>query len=629
MIQQNILPGEQAGVPAGSQYDLASGMPASQGLQMPEPIMDPAQQMPADAQMPQQGRSKTGLNPVEFFKNFGRSVARAGSYSAGVEDFARDPRNAALLSRMPEGITEKLAAKTEDITDLDRNPAKAITYGALHTTRLAQRYTDGLSALNPESDADAFTREFFEKSQDLQRNFAEKAATNAYRYALLSGRPPREAADASQKAYASASRNVEEIQKARFASDYESMKSINNFVTGLNTVQANEARGAARQGQIAADGERAPLSDRDKVELARRLQQIISQKDVAGGRALIAEVEQLYGPKIAQYVRQAVPKPALSNKDQETVAELKTLGLGKYAREFEDTGMLSDEGQAAYTKKRDAKMFREENLKTTTKQFDEVARYFGKEPGVFEALTAIQTGNATADQTKLIADKIGELSAAKQREKVGETVAVKTAEGQVDLKLKPQIAAAEAGAKAAVELSTKPKIEAAVTAAKTLAEAQATAQIQLPAAAAGGAAVVDQINSLLNNPAFKTGAVGFTGTIAQLIGNTFGGTRYSDFNAQLQTLKSGQFIEGIRAARAAGGALGGMSDAEGRKIESAVAALDVRMSPREFERQMNIIRKTLQDGLSRTAAQAGTAAPQLPAVRGSDNPRPPLGSFQR
>ena len=599
---QTLVPGEVAGVPEPvdqGQPSLGTGI-RPQGL---------------------------NLNPIKFWKDIGKNVADAGSYSQGVENFVRDPLNAQALTSMPPELVEKVATKTEDIADINANPAKAITYGAVHTTRLQQAYDDALRNREPGIDQDKFLNDFFEKNMQLKRNFAERAATDAYRFSFLSGRGPKAAADAAQSTYVEASKNIQGIQDEIFKTEYENNKTINNFVSGLETVMRNESR----EGRKAADGGRVPLMEQDRITLATRLQRIVKSKDVAGGRALLAEVEQLYGPKVAQYVRQAVPKPPLSEGEQKTVAALKEFGLGRYAREFEDTGSLSEEGAAALEKKRVQKLMGEKGVDQLTKELGDVTKYFGSEPGVFEAVSRIRAGTGNEADARLVSQKLGQVEDRKIELKGKETKTEAQARADVDLTMKPQIETAVATATLPVkvqEAQAKSNIELAAAGPRAAATERAKASVEaesfLPQQVAQGKQAVDSINSLLANPAFKQGAVGVTGPVARVVSSVIGGNRYADFTGQLEVIKSQQFLAGVAQMKGSGA----LSDAEGKKIEAATAALNVNMSPAEFERQLKIIRDTIQSGIDRTAAKANKPTTELPRVAASGS-RPPLSSFQR
>ena len=57
----------------------------------------------------------------------------------------------------------------------------------------------------------------------------------------------------------------------------------------------------------------------------------------------------------------------------------------------------------------------------------------------------------------------------------------------------------------------------------------------------------------------------------------------------MQKLKSQSFLSSVQQMRG----LGALSDAEGKKITSALAALNPAMSRSEFEKQLNIVVSTM------------------------------------
>lgn len=71
-----------------------------------------------------------------------------------------------------------------------------------------------------------------------------------------------------------------------------------------------------------------------------------------------------------------------------------------------------------------------------------------------------------------------------------------------------------------------------------------------------------------------------------------------DFDALLTTLKSqvtNKTLAEMRAASKTGGALGQVSDYEGKKLESAIGALDIGQSPAQFKSQLQLIRDTIEN----------------------------------
>lgn len=74
-------------------------------------------------------------------------------------------------------------------------------------------------------------------------------------------------------------------------------------------------------------------------------------------------------------------------------------------------------------------------------------------------------------------------------------------------------------------------------------------------------------------------------------------TKSRDFNAELQTLKSNiafNELTQMREASKTGGALGQVSDREGRLLESALGALDSGQSPENFKQNLTRIKESIQ-----------------------------------
>lgn len=86
------------------------------------------------------------------------------------------------------------------------------------------------------------------------------------------------------------------------------------------------------------------------------------------------------------------------------------------------------------------------------------------------------------------------------------------------------------------------------------------------------------------------------------------GTDAKDFNAKLETLKSQQFLAQAKEMKG----MGALSDAEGARIERAVASLDRDQSPQAFDNALGVIEATLAKGHAKLVAsgklpQAGGA----------------------
>lgn len=96
------------------------------------------------------------------------------------------------------------------------------------------------------------------------------------------------------------------------------------------------------------------------------------------------------------------------------------------------------------------------------------------------------------------------------------------------------------------------------------------------------------VNDLLKHPIMDDN-FGVGSTIGKALGN-IPGTHNKDFNASLDTLKSQQFLTQAKELRG----MGALSDAEGARIERAVASLDRDQSPAAFKTALNTIKTTLE-----------------------------------
>jgi len=104
------------------------------------------------------------------------------------------------------------------------------------------------------------------------------------------------------------------------------------------------------------------------------------------------------------------------------------------------------------------------------------------------------------------------------------------------------------------------------------------------------------INRMLASPALSSNI--FTGALG--VGSKtppIPGTPEADFRAFFDTLKAQQFTNEISKMRG----MGSLSDAEGKKVAAAAAALELDMSPEEFKRQLEDIKSGLE-----TLAPPGT-----------------------
>ena len=83
-------------------------------------------------------------------------------------------------------------------------------------------------------------------------------------------------------------------------------------------------------------------------------------------------------------------------------------------------------------------------------------------------------------------------------------------------------------------------------------------------------------------------ALGFTGPTLSKIG----GTKAADIAAEIESLKAQTSLDQLQEMRRnspTGGALGNVSDAEGRRLENAKAALETKQSEPNFRKNLNIL----------------------------------------
>ena len=96
-----------------------------------------------------------------------------------------------------------------------------------------------------------------------------------------------------------------------------------------------------------------------------------------------------------------------------------------------------------------------------------------------------------------------------------------------------------------------------------------------------------KVTGLLNNPDLDS-ALGFTGPILSKIG----GTKRADVAADIESLKAQTSLDKLQELRRnspTGGALGNVSDAEGRRLENAQAALETKQTPENFRKNLKIL----------------------------------------
>lgn len=114
---------------------------------------------------------------------------------------------------------------------------------------------------------------------------------------------------------------------------------------------------------------------------------------------------------------------------------------------------------------------------------------------------------------------------------------------------------------------------------------------------------LNTVNSIFNHPgltsAFGLGGVGSaTGKLSGYIP----GTDRKDLEGLVDTLQAQQFLTGVQNLVG----MGALSDAEGKKIGSAVASLDLDQSPKAFKNALGVVKSTLEKAQRNTLASGTT-----------------------
>lgn len=104
---------------------------------------------------------------------------------------------------------------------------------------------------------------------------------------------------------------------------------------------------------------------------------------------------------------------------------------------------------------------------------------------------------------------------------------------------------------------------------------------------------IQTVQNLMAHPGLNSGT-GMGGGVMSF----FNGSDARDFRTQLETLKSQQFLAQAKEMKG----MGALSDAEGARIERAVASLDPSMSTQQFKNNLGVILTTLQKGQSKLVA---------------------------
>lgn len=152
--------------------------------------------------------------------------------------------------------------------------------------------------------------------------------------------------------------------------------------------------------------------------------------------------------------------------------------------------------------------------------------------------------------------------------------------------------------------ANRAEIAGAETEAKKTAELGANQQFDAPAAFQAAEYSISEIDSfandakkLLDHPGLES-ATGFGGEQLSKIA----GTPAADAAAMLETMKSKSFISALSSMRAAsktGGAVGNVSDSEGRKFENKFVALQQSQSTEQFKSNLRQLISQLEDSKKR------------------------------
>ena len=127
---------------------------------------------------------------------------------------------------------------------------------------------------------------------------------------------------------------------------------------------------------------------------------------------------------------------------------------------------------------------------------------------------------------------------------------------------------------------------------------------------------LDTLDTISKHPG-KKAAVGFGGAQLSMIP----GTDAAGFAAQLETFKAQTFLPQVQALKG----MGALSDAEGKKLTSAVGALSQSMKQSEFDAQVGKIKRDLEAARSRVGSSMqntpSAPAPAMPVATKRWNPQ--------
>lgn len=122
------------------------------------------------------------------------------------------------------------------------------------------------------------------------------------------------------------------------------------------------------------------------------------------------------------------------------------------------------------------------------------------------------------------------------------------------------------------------------------------------------------IKSIEEHPGLKSNALGLggVGSVSGKLSGLIPGTDRKDLEGLVDTLKSQQFLAGIKQMVG----MGTLSNAEGEKIGAAVASLSMDQSPKAFMNALGVIKANMNKAQAKTIArgQAPTSGTTTPVI---------------
>lgn len=210
----------------------------------------------------------------------------------------------------------------------------------------------------------------------------------------------------------------------------------------------------------------------------------------------------------------------------------------------------------------------------------------------------LRTANANATTAEVTAGNAG-TAAELSNQKTAQEIRASQLQGQI-AQLNTQIAQANSETERGQLILARDKLNAEL--AKTGMEQGQAAQSALD----NNVQALSTVEGILKHPGFDTW-IGKPGSFDRKVLAAVPGTDAYDFEAQLQVLKSQQFLNNIQSMKG----MGQLSDAEGKKIDSALANLDPNQSYKQLKAQLETIRSTLQKAQSKLYNSG-----QLPTAKG-------------